>query len=225
MDTAARFCSACGAPMQFRLGQFECPACGRIDAPEPKPTDAGRSGRPAQASSSWDPGAQYRATPAPSDMAPPPAPAGGYGVASGATPGGTDDPLKTEKYIYIGLQAVASFFAVMIIGAAIGAYRHLGTGGDGTAAGSTGALVMLGIVVTLVRVGVAAMVLLTREIWLKWTCLGCNGCGLISLVFLLLSGRAAAGGGGAGSIVDSLIALWFMTILYRDIQNVQSGSY
>jgi hypothetical protein len=79
MDQKLQTCAACGGAMSFRLGQFECPACGQIAAAAPvaaapetrrAPPTGGSTGQ-------WDPGAQYRQPPAQAGL--PSAPtAGGF---------------------------------------------------------------------------------------------------------------------------------------------------
>ena len=60
MAGETRSCS-CGTTMAYRLGSYECPGCGRLEQAAPAAAQPSRQATPSPGSSTWDPGAQYRA--------------------------------------------------------------------------------------------------------------------------------------------------------------------
>ena len=82
----------------------------------------------------------------------------------------------------------------------------------------------------LVGLGLLWLTLFGRELWLKWTCLGCTGLGALLMGGSLLAGGVAGSMFGeayssASSFVQLLINLWFLSILWRDIQQLNNGGY
>ncbi len=72
-------------------------------------------------------------------------------------------------------------------------------------------------------------ILFGAEIWAKWTCLGCNGCGLLSTIASLFAPAAMLASQqqfqmmpGWLQVVSSVVQLgmgiWLISLLYRDIQ-------
>jgi hypothetical protein len=233
MDEQKRFCSACGTPMEFRLGQFECPNCGRTEAAAPA-ADGVNRGQSASGPGAWDPGAQYRAQQPPPGMAPPPPPAGyspsGYAPPGGygGGPGAGRDPLRTVKFIYLGVLLVWNICVAVFLPAIrkmmLASLPPPTAGGPDLTTMMSGMMGMAA-VMGFIGTGVQALVLFLREVWLKWTCLGCNGCALLLALVGAFGSLAAAGHGHPlFNILGVVLGGWFVFILYRDIQNVQSGN-
>jgi len=222
--------------MAYRLGEFECLQCGHS---EPAVSAAAKRGEPPA-----DYGGVKRArliVPPPSYA--PPASQSRFDASSlPSTHGMTwteyqsdvpeaavSDPLRTEKLAYIGLQTL------LVILSGVSALSP--STGDAPAAISPGVEMLLTMVLTL---ALNWLVLFGTTIWLKWACAGCVSLqvlgGVIGLLIImpLLTGAIGVGGAGnpalvgfAASLIIGIYAaalainVWFVSILWRDIQRLQ----
>jgi hypothetical protein len=214
--------------MGLRLSQFECPNCGHIElAPakqQPMTEPTTRIG-----GSKHDPGAQYRQQQPPEGGSAGASPNRGYlpppdTLRPGAAPDmystqrqGESDPLRSEKNIYMGLQVGGML--LILIGLWTGA-DLIGQLGGATAlqdlAGATFGI-LIGAAIGLGLVGYA---LYAEDTGPKWACFGCNGFGLLATVGGMLFGDFQYGSPLMG-LAQAAISLWFLSILFRDIQNIQ----
>ncbi len=173
----------------------------------------------AENKSQWDPGAQYR-------NVPPPPPAGSFGI--GGTPpegmyasdprehGRAQDPLHNEKLLFLGIYVVVQ--AVM-------GYTQM----DSLHTPGAETLQMMGPVVQVISLligaiivgAVLALALFTDQGWVKWTCLSCNGCGVLSIVFALLFAAqvlAEQGASPLSAMINVALYGWLIALLWRDLQ-------
>jgi hypothetical protein len=172
----------------------------------------------------------------------------GYGGAGAAI----SDTLATEKQIYFiiyaALQGLAIVFLLLLLTVgrkALEAALAAGTPPSGNAVNMAQMMEMLPmiivfyIIVILIAVGLTWWVLYGMEIWPKWCCMGCSVLILLMSVAQLISvfapsalmmaaGPAGLLGGGvmAFAVITVIIQVgwqvWFMSILYRDIQQRQN---
>jgi hypothetical protein len=244
MTAETRMCTECKVLMDHRLGQFECPKCGRIERsapvdpaaappPPPRPSAAGPTSR-------HDPGAKYRqnappaGVPTPGDAAMPPSGPIGYGgdapIGYGYTPPPPKrgDPLRLEKILFLCLQGASVAFVLIMAPSIQDTLRQL-------ARDSTRVTPEVGVFITKVMSAIIyggivglilyALVFFLRETWLKWSCIGLNGCTGLFLVLGMLMGVGFASSGGVSALIQLAILAWLISILYRDIQNLEAGDY
>jgi hypothetical protein len=159
------------------------------------------------------------------------------------------DTLAGEKRIYfivyVALQALAIIFMLLFL--TLGrkfVEAALAAGAQPLTSQSAGVIEMLPTIVVmyiiaiLIAVGLTWWVLYGTEIWAKWCCMGCSGVGLLLSLgqlisvfapsaLLMASGAAGALGGGSAAVTIIMVIIqvgwqaWFMSILYRDIQQRQ----
>lgn len=213
-----RNCQKCGAAMAWRLGRWECPACSFIEEPPPPEAPRRQGGGGWQSSSggtqSW--------------QAPPPPPAGSpssgpslYSFDTGLPARERQtDSLSLEKAIFMGLVGLSSIAMVVLMAAGEAALHSIGMG--------SGALIIGGIIGVLIQLALYYWVLYGEEAWAKWTCLGCQGLGLLGILSAMFSGtRASAADSpleGWGLFLNLLWTGWLASIIWRDIQR-QNASY
>jgi hypothetical protein len=217
MTAEKRNCPQCNTVMSYRLGEYECPSCGHseIAAPQKQEADYGRpSDSVNRARLITPPGA-------------PPPPSGGYNLG-GQPPADMYSPetrrasggtLLMEKNIYMGIQAVATILILVLLLIASAAMGDMGGGGAVAAMGFSG---FIGAAIGL---GLLYWVLYGDTVWLKWACLGCQSIGLvIAFVGLFANNAAISATPGlrgfqlAYNLLQFGFALWFASIVYRDIQ-------
>jgi hypothetical protein len=223
--------------MEYRLGQYECGKCGRVKLAPTKAVEMSSPVNPV-GGGRHDPGAQYRQAPLAADGHGPGGPSRvGASVGSGqgyppqpdrvrlgsrgADPfsdsgHGVSDTLRSEKNIYLGLQVGG--LLLILIGLWTGAdlAQQLGAEATGNLAGLTAGLVIGGVL----GVGLIAYALYSEDVSPKWACFGCNGFGLLTTVGAMLFGEYQYGSPLVG-LAQVAISLWFLSILFRDIQNIQ----
>ena len=205
--------------MNFRLGQWECSGCDySVGAAAPKePQDFGSAADSVRRAKLL----------APPPTAPPPGAYGIGGVPPGALydgrPVAREDPLRSEKIIFIVCNAVAllgGFLFMIVMVANLQTALPPGVG--------IGMLTITGLFSTVIRVAVNAFILFGDVIWAKWCCLGCQGVGLLAV----FAGSFGANPYNLGpefaqfntisGILDFLLIGWFASIVYRDIQQRQA---
>lgn len=158
--------------------------------------------------------------------------------------------LEMEKrvyfVIYVSMQALTLIVVAIMFAMTRGLLQVSGAGmpttpGVPSLAQLNAAMPMLlgiYIVSLLIAVGVVWWALFGSETWVKWCCMGCVGIGLVSSLFNIgqsLTGMAAFSQLGV-PITGALQALflttfilslawqvWFVSILYRDVQQRQYG--
>jgi hypothetical protein len=133
--------------------------------------------------------------------------------------GGGTDELRNEKYIFLGV-----YFVVTLVSS----FMNSGPNSAFTQLGLDPATEMVSNVIgAFIGVGIVALALMLSEVWLKWTCAACSGCGFISAIlglFMLLGGVASefAPGGITPNPVTGVLNLamigWLIFILWRDIK-------
>lgn len=218
-----RFCTKCGAGMDWRLGRWECAACGFIDEPPP-PQAARRQGSAGggwQGSSGSGSGQSWQAPPPPPPTASLSGGPGLYGYDSGLpSPEHSSDPLQIEKAIFMGIVGLSSLGMLILMVAGEAMLQTMGM--------SSGALIAGGIIGLVIQLALYYWVLFGDDAWPKWTCLGCQGLGLLGALSTMFSGvRATAADsplGGWGVFLQLLWTGWFASIIWRDLQNKQ-GAY
>jgi len=222
-------CPNCGAPVVYRLGRAECLQCGftgddAFSKSMPQPERQGFQ--------NWQhsqPG-----------IAPPPGAPGSYSGQLYSPPSAPayEDPLRSEKWAFIGAHIVALFITLFV---ALSSYASTGMTGGSALGGEFGGMLyglgaVVGILVAGVRFAIFYFVFFAAEIWAKWTCLGCNGCALLAMLPVLFLGSSLTDPSGLGApstmelygqhpwlaVLDISLAAWLIYLLYRDIQNRQS---
>jgi hypothetical protein len=230
--------------MQLRLGEYQCQSCPHsmpAAAPEeprrssqgyssgsshggsstygggPNYGHSGGAPKPQAANPQWDPGAQYRqAAPPPPVPGAPGSMLGNYDTGATFNEGSARDSLHIEKIIFLVVSGLISIVAGYLqVSAGLPGTEPLSMLGPAAIIGSLffGALVYCGIVSLALFVGSAGI---------KWTCLGCNGCGVISALIALLGGGAMMAEMGGSNPVSTALNLglmgWLIWLLWRDIQ-------
>jgi hypothetical protein len=132
--------------------------------------------------------------------------------------------LEIEKKIFFGLQAVSMliiFFAFLLGGQMFMTEAGL----------YTVSMLTLGVIIVItfaLILGLYYWVLFGSEVWAKWTCMGCVGLSAVSAlsgIFFAagVSTLPGAGGNAFTGIINLLITGWFISILWRDVQEIQGN--
>lgn len=159
------------------------------------------------------------------------------------------DTLAVEKRIYfivyIALQSLFLIFIVLMV--TIGRRfieAALAAGAQPLSSESAGVMEMLPMVAAMYVIGILIAIALTwwvlygSEIWAKWCCMGCSAIGLLisfgqlisvfaPSALMVASGTSGMFGGASAAITIIMVIVqlgwqaWFMSILYRDIQQRQ----
>ena len=200
-------CPKCGAELAFRLGEYECPACGYIAPKQATPA-------PAPSDEPPDYGGVHRArllTPPPPSAPPPPL----FSTLSARVdePDNSGRSLGGEKLTFVTVFTVLN----LAVGIGMSLLSGVGAGGLGAAAGN----VVGGIVSTVVGTAFSALcigfVLYYDADCVRQACLFCAG---ISGVLLAISIVAALYFAQVVpallALPDAVLALWLASILYRD---------
>ena len=222
-----RNCPKCSTSMDFRLGEFDCPSCGYKEPADKK----AQQEQPAQSGpgfkQQWtQPGRSSPGTSPP----PPPAPGTMYqpGQQLTDTPYGPPafesdrfKSLHTEKNVCFGLIVASSFFHI------IGALFALGNEPLGG---------IFGLFIILFSLFLWWFVLYGTAVWSKYCCLIILVFGLVSNLiggaYIFMSGDMLASGllppGIAVMmtimfVVSVAVSAWVMSIIYRDIQQLQGS--
>jgi hypothetical protein len=135
---------------------------------------------------------------------------------------GGSDPLHIEKSIFMGIIGLTG--VVGIVGMIAGAAMMPGELGAVGGAAVIGAIIGL-----LISLAIYYWVLFGDDAWPKWTCLGCQGIGLFSIVTTMCAGTGGYTPGdspftGWMTFFQVCWTMWFASIIYRDIQGRPTGS-
>lgn len=238
-------CPQCGSQMLFRLGEYECAQCGhRQSAVQPKEERASSGpgfrkeqwGGGSSSASSYGGGYSPQGQPRGGSpvSAPPPPGSGLYNYASNYSSVETvsyPDSLQTEKYVYFGIHVVSSLFLAASVIFAIVALNTMDASVSSQANTPEMFLavpILIGMIIfaILLKIGLLWFVLFSDQTWAKWTCSGCTILGLLISTGYLAGSIAMANGIllTLGFLADIAIGIWFLTIMRRDIQRLQSYS-
>jgi hypothetical protein len=230
MAEKTKNCPQCGTSMDFRLGVYECPQCGHEeeDKAQPEATAAATSG-PGFRKEAWR---RPESASQPGQVPPPQSIGTIYTPGAAPPPGLYSEPsrsrepnssLHTEKVVYFSLQAIGFVllyilvaFALTMLGPVPDVDFNLGLG------------IFFSIITNLIYMGLLWFVLFGDQVWAKYCC---GGCVLLSLLisvpgmFVSAPTGYNAPGMGVFQIVYILLLiafnLWFLSILYRDVQQLK----
>lgn len=231
--------------MEWRLGRYECSACGHQEDPAAEIAEAKRQEEEARgvAARGNARGIQRKAIyqggkvvgyeseqQASSYTAPPPALLGSRadGFDPYARGGAGDDSLSQEKRYWLMAEIGWSIISAILISIYLADNPQIGF-----QSGLTMAIFIPMFIVGMgIHLAIMWWILFGQEVWAKWTCLGCNGCGLLSSIASLFAPAAMLASQqqfqvmpGWMQILSSLVQLglggWLISLLYRDIQSRQ----
>ncbi len=166
---------------------------------------------------------------------------------AGAGAAGAQSSLQQEKAIFMWVLGVLSILNILVSIASASLQSVLGPGilSQGTpgayppdAAGDPAGSVIFVIAQIIVSMLLAGVALYGQTIWLKWSCIGCQSIGLLFIIIggiamLAMLGTLTAatsqvpGGGILLTFIGVLLILqiglqgWFISLIYRDIQERQ----
>jgi len=220
-------CPQCGSEMSFRLGVYECPRCGHEEEDKVLAAPAAEAHGPGFRREQW----QRSAPPAPGQVPPPPT-GTIYTPGAAPPPGLYQEPassyepypsLHIEKTIYFSLTVIGWVVLLFVMIAASSAISSMPSPGF-----SMGPVIFGIILGGLISVGVMWFVLFGDQIWAKYCC---GGCVMLSMVTSLPGMFAATpsefdvpGLAGFKLLYFGLVLasdLWFLWILWRDVQRLQ----
>ncbi len=198
--------------MKFRLGEFECAECGYSEP-------VGKRAELEPSNGAFRP----PAPPPPPSTTPPPS-GQVYRPGEPLSERRPVPQLTVEKYALMGVWLLGS---VIIVAIAASAPK-----GEVLAVYGVSSLLPWVIFVVVIRLTLLAFVLFVYFIPLKWCCASCAVISAIWTLGSLIFGAgiavtASAGGGGVlswvGGILGAAVDLWFASILFRDIQDIQTA--
>ena len=249
MAGKTRPCPQCGGKMSFRLGEYQCTSCDYTELQSPR-EEAPAGGR--SMAQRWQPpGAAPQAPPSPSafigtgQSGSEGMPHLGYGAGAlweEAKPEHIDS-LLNEKHVYFAVSVVLTLLYMVsnaITGAMMGAQAASGAAASGSTAPPVGLTMTSMLGGSLFIYGVALLltwwVLYSKEVWAKWSCIGCTGIylamlvlgtmGILSLLQIssTVSNTPEAGIARGLFIFMMLVNIawygWFVSILYRDARQL-----
>jgi hypothetical protein len=236
-------CSECGSLMDFRLGLYECQQCGHTEEPPPPEPEPERTRHgPGFRREPWQrPGAPGGAAEAPPSRAAPPGTFYSYAPAPGATlhdpsqpalaPASEYPTLQIEKHIFFGLQVlgVLGSLVLVVLGATLDPYGFQRTDQY---------MMMVQVFWSaLASVFIYWLALYGRLLWVKYCCCAFMAfvitCGIVGFMMVLgVIGQLPLGydltagflGGALGislTVLQLAYLMWFVWILWRDIQVLQ----
>ncbi|MCC7479477.1 hypothetical protein IT575_13615 [bacterium] len=230
--------------MDWRLGRWECSACG--NAEDPAAEAAARESQARQQSSQApSAGSGLQRKPiyqdgkvvgyeSAEDAGRYTAPAAGSFAARPDTfdpysrGGAFDDSLSQEKRYWLMAEIGWSLILGIIMCVELGGNPQLGFQSGLT----LGIFIPVFIIGVGIHLAIMWWILFGAEVWAKWTCLGCNGCGLLSTIASLLAPAALMSQQAQmqvmpawlevlSSVVQLGMGIWLISLLYRDIQSRQ----
>lgn len=222
-----RNCPKCGTQMNFRLGEYECPQCGHYEAQIKEAQQRDETSGPGF-KQPWQPGGTR-----PGAVVPPPPASGtifqpGQQIRTG--PGGSTviggapqfelyPSLNMEMGIYFGLHVAVTVAIIIVAFAFGGMFAGLSSSFNMSA---IHALLGFLVLVFLVRLSVIWFVLYGSVIWVKWCCGGCTLIGILGAIPSILAVGTTAHDSPLVGLADVALSIWFLTIVYRDIQRRQT---
>ncbi|MCB1221769.1 MAG: hypothetical protein H7A35_14220 [Planctomycetales bacterium] len=205
-----RNCPQCDMMMDYRLGEYECPSCGHRESS--KPAEA-----PAEQRKASGPGFKATPPPPPGMQVPgmPGSSMGGYhGSPIEPQPRQKDPGLEMEK------KGILAYYVLQNLIILSWAYSSPGS----ALADRVGFMFLMALPLILGFV-LLFFILQTDQDWLRYTCMGCIGLGILLNIYTLVGPGVmnqtmllTPAMQYTNSLLSLAYGIWLVTILYRDMQ-------
>lgn len=207
-----RNCPKCDTPMDYRLGEYECPSCGHTEG-------GAQIKQPSGGRTTSGPG--LITPPPPPPLTPGPGmPGSSFGMRGGPADSygsGRNDSLDWEKNLFIYINVAA--YGLICLGLLFSAFI----------VGMEMLAVMVGVLVAAaIQIAILVFILKGDQMWAKYCCMGCMGLRLLGVLFSFFAPDAALAASEIPSALEVVLQavtilfdVWFFTILYRDVTTAQ----